>query len=185
MSLFQYINCFVIKPSHSESEVIYSCAPLDEVTLAGRHAYYNNSLLISEVENNLSDFDQEYEITGCYDEYFTRKQIESDYFADSRIDFFMHDVETKINSKIIKRGFVIGYEADKNRFAFRVQSLKNFLLNRKVNSTYSKTCRAKFGDRLCRVNLKDLSISLGYLPSCDKTKKSCRQYKNILNFRGE
>ena len=185
MSIFQYINCFVIKHSYSSVEVVYSSAELDIITLGGRRAYYNNALLISEVASNVSDLDPEYEITACYDEFFTRKLIESDYFAGSRIDYFMHDVVTKSNTKVIKRGYVIGYEIEQNSFAFKLQPLKNFLLNRKINFTYSRSCRAAFGDKLCKINLKDLSVKLGYVPCCDKTKKSCRQYNNIVNFRGE
>jgi hypothetical protein len=184
MSSFQQINCFVIKPTTSDLEVFYSSLALDKKVSSSRTAY-TNSILISEFESNLSDQDKEYEINCSYDEYFTRQLIEEDYFSNARIDFFMHDLISKTNTKIIKRGFVIHYKTEQYRFTFKLEPLKNFLFNRKINQVYSKSCRAEFGDKHCKLDLRAIEEKLGFKPQCNKTKSSCREYNNIINFRGE
>jgi hypothetical protein len=185
MTSLHYTNCFIIKPYEIYEEVLYTGCDLHYQILDDKQHHYNSSIMISEFSTNLSSLDQDYEITGCYDQYLTKTKIEEHYFAGARIDFFMHDFASRSNSQIIKRGFVISAQTDKNKFTFKLQSLKNFLFNKRVNYIYSKGCRAEFGDKYCTLNLTHLAKQLGYMPSCDKTKKSCRMYNNIANYRGE
>lgn len=185
MSSFQQINCFIIKPVKAVEEAFYSDSPPDKEISGGRKIITNNPILISDIESKLSDHDKEYEITGCYDEYFTRQLIKEDYFALARIDFFLHDLVAKTNTKIIKRGFVIGYQTELNRFSFRMEPFKNHIFNRQINKLYSKSCRAEFGDKYCKLDLTLIEAKLGYKPQCNKTKSCCREYGNIINYRGE
>ena len=53
-------------------------------------------------------------------------------------------------------------------------------LNRIIGRPYSPLCDAQFGDRRCGLNLSQLPTNT----TCDKHQSSCRNFGNLINFRG-
>jgi len=183
MIISNFVNCFLIKPKNADPALYCSCNNsiiIDEIA-----SRYNNSIFISEIENKLSVIDKEYEVTVCYDDFLSQEDLKQGLFEEARIDFFIYDFERSFQTEILKRGFVVAIELRKYNFTFKVSPLMKFIINRKINDVYSKCCRADFGDQYCKIDIKVLSKQLGYIPKCDKTKKSCTQYNNSINFRGE
>ena len=184
MTLSAIANCYRVKLKNDSKEILYCSGDLI-ITIDGIISKNGTGLFISEISNKSSQMDDDFELVGSYDDFFTKENLRIGLFEAARLDFFLYDYISQTKSQIIKRGFISEIELKQDQFYLKLQSLMKYLLKNNINNIYSRNCRAKFGDDKCKLNIKELQKTLGYLPSCDKTHQTCKSYNNLINFRGE
>lgn len=115
------------------------------------------------------------EIKGFFDQ--SIKHLEDIQDADIGIYFYFHETKELVNwveltcTKIIKKDiyFIAKLDSESRKY-------KNSIVK-----TYSKRCRAEFGDMKCKV---DKNKYPGI--ECDKSfTMCCKTFNNAINFRGE
>ena len=183
MIVTQNINCFMIKTISSSTAILYICSDLS-INIENMIAVKGN-LYIDSLSFKLSKLDDVFEIKGCYDNFFSHKNFDNKDIIGARIDYFTFSLANYSKSPIIKRGFVSSFELNEFEFKLTLKPLTQYLLLHNINHIYSKTCRAKFADKRCGIDLRKLTKELGFEPKCNKTPEACKGYNNIINFRGE
>jgi uncharacterized phage protein (TIGR02218 family) len=184
MTLSKYINCYQIKMQNS-SDIVTYCASDVELVIDGVVAKKNSGLCISEITNKFSQLESNYELIASYDDFINKDSLYAGQFEGARVDFYLYDLFAHAKGKIIKRGFVCAVELNDKEVIFTLQPLVSYLFSNRINQNYSQTCRAKFGDKRCGLDLVKINHKLGYQPQCDKSYLSCQNYNNLTNFRGE
>lgn len=147
------VKCLLIKLSDeteigfTESDVEFE---LDEVTYKPFSGFNLNKL------NYRLNANQEAQIYAAFDDLeISEADIISGKYLDAEIEIFSIDMSDLSTGKIIlQTGYITEIISDKNSFFFRIEGFAS-KLKKIITESYSKQCRAKFGDTKCSKNLDD------------------------------
>lgn len=167
-----YIFCFEIETRNMHK--IYLSSSNSIITTSDKIFLPNSSL-------NLKNFEMhESGVNNCIIEgFFEEGGIEnSDILNEANIVIYFGNIGSQLTK--FEKYYVKKLEISGPKFEIFLTSII-YKFNNKLTKNYSKNCRAKLGDKYCKVD-----VSLYENIECDKTfTMCCNKFKNAINFRGE